>query len=358
MAAIAGPPDAAAAGSVAVRADVPAGARRGRAARAWRRSRRGASEESASWSRRRRRPSAWGRPAGSPAQRRPGRCPGTIRPTCRCDPSCAAPAPSPAGARGAADGPYPGLRGFEQADAGWFHGRQRAVTDLLVRMTEQLDTPEPVVLVGASGSGKSSLLRAGLRPRWPPRRTRQLAGRAVQPGAEPGRDAGRGAGQGGRRRPGRARRRDPARTGRVRPVVPSRPAARDGCCSWSTSWRSCSPTGVRRSDRLAFTTALVNAHPGGRVAGGAGRPGRAVHRAARPGAGAGTPVLLGPLTEPELREAILAPARDAGVPVEPGLPDRLIADLGVRGERGYEPGRCPGWRTCCARPGCTATGPG
>ena len=58
--------------------------------------------------------------------------------------------------------PYPGLRGFEAADAPWFHGRDQVVTDLLVRLTEQLDGGEPVVLVGASGSGKSSVLRAGV----------------------------------------------------------------------------------------------------------------------------------------------------------------------------------------------------
>ncbi len=53
------------------------------------------------------------------------------------------------------------------------------------------------------------------------------------------------------------------------------------------------------------------------------------------------PVLLGPLTSTELREVIVAPARDADVEVEPGLPERLIADLGARGEAGYDAGALP-----------------
>jgi hypothetical protein len=72
--------------------------------------------------------------------------------------------------------PYPGLRGFEAADAPWFHGRDQVVTDLLVRLTEQLDGGEPVVLVGASGSGKSSVLRAGVG-QAPPGTTRERRGR-------------------------------------------------------------------------------------------------------------------------------------------------------------------------------------
>ena len=70
----------------------------------------------------------------------------------------------PSGDRAAPCCPYPGLRSFEADDAAWFHGRDQVVADLLVRLAEQLGTGEPVVLVGASGSGKSSVLRAGLLP--------------------------------------------------------------------------------------------------------------------------------------------------------------------------------------------------
>ena len=54
--------------------------------------------------------------------------------------------------------PYPGLPAFQQEDAGRFFGREAVVADLVRR----LDEVRFVGLVGASGSGKSSVLRAGL----------------------------------------------------------------------------------------------------------------------------------------------------------------------------------------------------
>ncbi|MEX5635109.1 hypothetical protein [Parafrankia sp. FMc2] len=84
--------------------------------------------------------------------------------------------------------PYPGLRGFDESSEQWFFGRERMVADLLARVAStarvrsqdqnlnQVHVPDdaqvpaqapwhgPLVLVGASGSGKSSLLRAGLLP--------------------------------------------------------------------------------------------------------------------------------------------------------------------------------------------------
>ncbi|GHH80954.1 nSTAND1 domain-containing NTPase [Streptomyces capitiformicae] len=57
--------------------------------------------------------------------------------------------------------PYAGLRPFREQDAEWFFGREQLVEDL----TERLERQRFVVVIGASGSGKSSLLRAGLVPR-------------------------------------------------------------------------------------------------------------------------------------------------------------------------------------------------
>ena len=54
--------------------------------------------------------------------------------------------------------PFKGLAPFEQADAEFFFGRERLVDELTARLA---DTPF-LALVGPSGSGKSSLLRAGL----------------------------------------------------------------------------------------------------------------------------------------------------------------------------------------------------
>ncbi|WP_037271201.1 helix-turn-helix domain-containing protein [Kibdelosporangium aridum] len=61
-----------------------------------------------------------------------------------------------------AESPYVGLAAFQPEDADLFHGRERLVEELAERMTHQ----RFVAVFGASGAGKSSLLRAGLMPRW------------------------------------------------------------------------------------------------------------------------------------------------------------------------------------------------
>ncbi|MFD0686055.1 NACHT and WD repeat domain-containing protein [Actinomadura fibrosa] len=64
-----------------------------------------------------------------------------------------------------AECPYQGLAPFESGKAGLFFGRTRATRDLLGRLGPRLEGRGSVLLVsGASGVGKSSLLRAGLLP--------------------------------------------------------------------------------------------------------------------------------------------------------------------------------------------------
>jgi hypothetical protein len=58
------------------------------------------------------------------------------------------------------DNPYPGLRPFEAHEAFLFHGRQDHTRALL----ERLSSERFLAVVGSSGSGKSSLVRAGLLP--------------------------------------------------------------------------------------------------------------------------------------------------------------------------------------------------
>ena len=71
--------------------------------------------------------------------------------------------------------PYKGLRAFSEADAGDFHGRERLV-GRLVELFARNDTAGRIAaVVGPSGIGKSSVVRAGL---WP----------ALRRGAVPGSD--------------------------------------------------------------------------------------------------------------------------------------------------------------------------
>ena len=57
--------------------------------------------------------------------------------------------------------PYRWLEAFREDDARWFYGRDREIA----RLRLLLDSRPVVVLAGASGAGKSSLVRAGLLPR-------------------------------------------------------------------------------------------------------------------------------------------------------------------------------------------------
>jgi WD40 repeat protein/transcriptional regulator with XRE-family HTH domain len=61
--------------------------------------------------------------------------------------------------------PYRGLAVFGEQDAGWFFGREAATTQVLERMSRLLAGTGLLVVSGASGAGKSSLLRAGVLPR-------------------------------------------------------------------------------------------------------------------------------------------------------------------------------------------------
>lgn len=57
--------------------------------------------------------------------------------------------------------PYKGLRAFDESDGIDFHGRDEVVDDLVRR----IGTNRLTMVVGGSGSGKSSVVRAGLLPR-------------------------------------------------------------------------------------------------------------------------------------------------------------------------------------------------
>jgi formylglycine-generating enzyme required for sulfatase activity/type II secretory pathway predicted ATPase ExeA len=63
--------------------------------------------------------------------------------------------------------PYPGLIGFDEDDAAVFFGRSAPIAEALHRLRGLRDSNPPrlLVILGASGAGKSSFLRAGLFPR-------------------------------------------------------------------------------------------------------------------------------------------------------------------------------------------------
>jgi serine/threonine protein kinase/DNA-binding SARP family transcriptional activator/WD40 repeat protein len=81
-------------------------------------------------------------------------------------------------ANDALSNPYKGLRPFGEADARHFHGRDHVTKQLVDHIQQQ----RFVAVVGASGSGKSSLLHAGVMPRL---RDRDLRVVSMLPGDDP-----------------------------------------------------------------------------------------------------------------------------------------------------------------------------
>jgi WD40 repeat protein len=62
--------------------------------------------------------------------------------------------------------PYPGMRPFAEADAPFFHGREEETEDLVQRIAAQQGRERRfLAVIGPSGSGKSSLVFAGLVPK-------------------------------------------------------------------------------------------------------------------------------------------------------------------------------------------------
>ncbi len=109
-----------------------------------------------------------------------------------------APGPAPANALYVGECPYPGLKAFEEADARFFFGRDSEVDWLVERLTpnlaDVLNENRFVSVIGASGSGKSSLVRAGLVPALKSGRSRNGKGIPgstnwpiilLRPGSEP-----------------------------------------------------------------------------------------------------------------------------------------------------------------------------
>lgn len=62
------------------------------------------------------------------------------------------------------ENPFKGLRPFGEADAASFFGRDTLIQDLLERLNQETELARFLAVVGPSGSGKSSVVKAGLIP--------------------------------------------------------------------------------------------------------------------------------------------------------------------------------------------------
>ncbi len=236
---------------------------------------------------------------------------------------------SPAIPAGPIRNPYKGLRPFLEADAPDFRGRERLVR----RLTERLAASRLLAVVGPSGSGKSSVVRAGLVP----------AVRAASPGvfvAEmvPGEDPFAELAAALVRLastappPGLAERIEADDDGLVRAAADLLPAAGSELLLVVDQFDELFTRLADAERRARFLTVLRTAatHPRSRV--------RTVVTLRadvldRPLAHAGFADVLRegielvvPLRAEELEQAISEPARRVGVTVEAGLLAELVAD--------------------------------
>jgi WD40 repeat protein len=230
-------------------------------------------------------------------------------------------------ARVAAEGlcPFKGLASFEPVDADYFFGRERLVAELVARLVGA----GFLGIVGPSGSGKSSVLRAGLLP--------ALAGGVLpgsagwrrlllRPGERPLDELRRVLVSGAKDPLGEAHAALPA-DGRLLLVV-------DQLEELFTACRS-------DAERAAFADTLARAatDPDGRavvvVAVRADFYGRFAAYSGLAELLGGNQVLVGPMQASELRRAVELPAARVGLKVEPELVDALVDD--VEGEPGALP---------------------
>ena len=263
--------------------------------------------------------------------------------------------------------PYRGLWPYGQEHTEVFYGRERVTAELVGKLAERLAGPSVVVVTGASGAGKSSLLRAGLLPalargllgvprsaHWP-RRVMTPTSRPLAELATHLSDLAQVDAEEIRRQladhpeqahllvrqalEARGRDRVRASAGAVGPDDGRLVLVVDQFEQLYTLDHTADP-----DQPSAFLTALLAA--AGTPCGSTGQPpalvvlgvrGDFIDRlAAHPRLAEllqDAHFIVGPMTEPELRRVITGPAAAAGLEIESGLVDTILGDL-----RGRTPG--------------------
>lgn len=304
--------------------------------------------------------------------------------------------------------PYRGLAPYRREDARWFFGRERSTKALVAQLRAAERSGGLVMLVGASGAGKSSLLNAGLVPAIrdgalhdgtaadppdpsatddspEPAEAPAAPGPVLQlvPGADPLGELVRrvpelAAVAAEARRAEREAARNPSLPGSDAPYVTR--AVRAAVAAWArrTFAPGTRPVVIVDQFEEAFTLCADEADRRSFI--------QFLHAACTPPAGAAEPapvrvvlgiradfyeqclgypdladalqhrhMVLGPLTSTELREAVTGPAKAVGLELEPGLTELIVREVSADGPRGaHDAGVLPCCRTPCWPPGSAA----
>ncbi|MCT9090346.1 AAA family ATPase [Streptomyces sp. ASQP_92] len=256
--------------------------------------------------------------------------------------------------------PYRGLASYREQDARWFFGRERSTDALVAQLRTVEKTGSLVMLVGASGAGKSSLLNAGLVPVLQDGTLSGENGRSravlqLVPGVDP---------------VGALTHQIPELSAVVSAVrasaseTPDIPqfggAVRQALSAWVQRQTSSAASPVIIVDQFeeAFTLCSDEANRRQFI--------KLLHAACTP-AEVGDPppmlvvlgiradfyeqclaypeladalqhrhMVLGPLTAAELREAVTGPAKAVGMELEPGLTELIVREVSTGGPRGAQ----------------------
>lgn len=204
--------------------------------------------------------------------------------------------------------PYRGLESYGVRDAAWFVGREEFVDQLQLQVSELFEQngPRLVALVGASGTGKSSALRAGLMARLAMEGVTPVL---LAPGGDPQRSLS-------------------TALARFRPDARKRLIVVD-------QLEEVFAERINEEERQRFITSLVElASEPATVVVTALRAdfyGHAVEEPALLPMLRGNQVLVSPMDEESLRRVVVEPARRAGATVEPELVELVLRDLAPRG---------------------------
>jgi WD40 repeat protein/DNA-binding SARP family transcriptional activator len=188
--------------------------------------------------------------------------------------------------------PYLGMVPYGQADADVYFGRERDIAASL----RQLSTEGVLAIVGASGSGKSSLVRAGIVPALH-RQGKAVA--VITPGVSPMRSLGGTVGVG-----------EP-------PVLVVDQCEEIVTLGLPQETRTAFLDAIAAHAEVAAVIVVLRADALGELTGH-----RAFARLLERGL-----YLLGPMGESELRSAIVRPAEEVGLLVDPGLVEVLVREV-------------------------------
>jgi hypothetical protein len=236
--------------------------------------------------------------------------------------------------------PYRGLAAYEPEHAPFFCGRDDLVAELVALATRPL--VGPVIVVGASGSGKSSLVRAGLIPALVGERDTVL----FTPGSDPVRQLAAALAPGLEASVEQIAQRLADDPQSVLALVRAASRSPERPLVVVDQFEEIFTEGADPTDSARFVEALVAAGAGVATVVLCLRADFYPAALAMPALVPvlqGAQLVVGPMDEGQLRRAITEPARVANLTLEPGLVEMLMYELAPTDRYGaaHDPGALP-----------------